>query len=476
MTPASRPIRVGLDLRKLGPRPNDYPEFAEILSRSEVQPVLLTYPGDDGAVIRVWRNTFKSSELWYSSFASLEDTGRTADSREFWITRKDADGELVQSSHCNFLDYPSLLVAAGILSDEIALEDRHYAAALAAAGMKLGIDVIVTLAPSLDRVDVPENDVVAMVAPKHLAGVFGHYLRMTGSRIPQRVARGKTTISTQHHSLKDVYDWGVISLAPFLTSLAQVASTLQEFQAVQEILSIQARLRRAARSLDELLAALSRTNGHDVKPDDDSLEFASEAFDRELLYLVAVFDSFGRAFARWLDPAAAETRVSLHHRRFYEQYVEPSFPQHPNLGRLRNLQEFSFVCARLRNQIHSVFRPSEAFPSQGYGSSESVAIRLDQEIQDVLTAEQVDALGVWRADLLFGSAVVADLATAGIGFLRMTLEYVELFSKMVMCTVPTDKPNRLPFLGKVTDTGAPLPAPHENEVMYRSLFGWADVS
>ncbi|MGW5751295.1 hypothetical protein [Nocardia rhamnosiphila] len=441
-----------------------------------MQPVLLAYPGDDGSTIRAWHDTFVSSELWYSSYGSLEDTERTADSRDFWVTQKNADGELIQSSHCNFLDYPSLLVAAGMLSDDIALEDRHYAAALAAAGVKLGIDVMVTLAPSLDRVDVPENDVVAMVAPKHLTAVFGHFLRMTGNRTPQRVVRGRTTISTQHHSLKDLYDWGIISLAPFLTSLAQVASTLREVQAVQEILSIQARLRRAARSLDELLAALSRTNGHNVKPDEDSLEFASEAFDRELLYLVAVFDSFGRAFARWLDPAGAEARISLHHRKFYEQYVEPTYPQHPGLRRLRELQEFSFVCARLRNQIHSVFRPSEAFPSQGYGSSESVAIRLDQDIQDVLTAEHVDALGIWRADLLFNSAVVADLATAGVGFLRMTLEYVELFSKVVMCTVPADKPNRLPFLGKVTDTGAPLPTPHQDEILYRNLFGWAEAN
>lgn len=65
---------------------------------------------------------------------------------------------------------------------------------------------------------------------------------------------------------------------------------VRDFQAVAEIDTVRTRIRRAARALDEVVAALSRTNGRDAVPSPDTIEFVSEAFDRELLYLMAVFD------------------------------------------------------------------------------------------------------------------------------------------------------------------------------------------
>ena len=59
------------------------------------------------------------------------------------------------------------------------------------------------------------------------------------------------------------------------------------------------RLARAARSLDEMLAALS--NRVDGNRRADVIEVAAEAFDRELLYLAAAFDIYGRRYPLPID-------------------------------------------------------------------------------------------------------------------------------------------------------------------------------
>jgi hypothetical protein len=100
-------------------------------------------------------------------------------------------------------------------------------------------------------------------------------------------------------SLTEVYDLGLCTLVGFLDMFRIVAQRLVNVEAIAEIDTVRTRMRRAARALDEVIAALSRTNGRDAAPSTDTIEFFSEAFDRELLYLMAVFDGYGRAFARW---------------------------------------------------------------------------------------------------------------------------------------------------------------------------------
>lgn len=97
---------------------------------------------------------------------------------------------------------------------------------------------------------------------------------------------------------------------------------VRDFQAVAEIDTVRTRIRRAARALDEVVAALSRTNGRDAVPSPDTIEFVSEAFDRELLYLMAVFDGQGRAFVSWLDPTpGGDLRKSLASAKTLDDYV-----------------------------------------------------------------------------------------------------------------------------------------------------------
>jgi hypothetical protein len=220
---------------------------------------------------------------------------------------------------------------------------------------------------------------------------------------------------------------------------------------------------------------LSRTNGHDAAPSTDTIEFVSEAFDRELLYLMAVFDGYGRAFVCWLDPTTGkDIRKSLHSAKTLDDYVDLNYSGASQLTRVRELQRFAFTCSQLRKRIHDAVLPTGSFANRTYGSGQAIAIDLGQtDVQ--LTQELVDRLGVWQAtpqDLILGQpTTVADVATAAVELFIASLEYVDLFTYLIMCTKPVNAPNADELLGVVIDTGAPRPAPNPYEVLSK-LFGW----
>jgi hypothetical protein len=89
--------------------------------------------------------------------------------------------------------------------------------------------------------------------------------------------------------------------------------------------SIRIRLSRAAKALDHLLAALS--NPLDGKRVEDVADAAAEAFDRELLYLSAVYDIFGRTYQAMINPAIDQkkARGSLDSRAFVEKEVATQY-------------------------------------------------------------------------------------------------------------------------------------------------------
>jgi hypothetical protein len=66
----------------------------------------------------------------------------------------------------------------------------------------------------------------------------------------------------------------------------------------------------------------------------------------------------------------------------------------------------------------------------------------------------------------------AEVATTAVELFRASLEYIDLFTYLIMCTKPVDAPNAVELLGKVTDTGYRPPEPHPTEVLYRQLFRW----
>lgn len=477
--PNTRNLVVGLDLRTLGPQPSDYEDLMHILRRDVVTPMLMVFEDDDDALATAWIEACEVEERHVIHYTGPQSMGRFLDSVEFTVSTMHGEDRRGWRK-CNFFDIYALLDAQNTTASDLSKDDRIRGAVLAAAGYGLGTDVLVSLAPSVARADVGDNDIVTSVTPDDLHPVFGHYLRMTGNRTVAEYRYGGPSVSVTEKmeppSMKEVYDIGLASHLMWLDMFRLVAGQLGDIRALAEIETLRTRIRRAARALDEVIAALSRTNGHDAAPTTDTIELVSEAFDREMLYLMAVFDGYGRAFVRWLDPTSGrDLRKSLHSSKTLDDYLDPNYPGAPQLSRLRELQRFAFACSQLRNRIHDAVLPTGSFTNRTYGNSQAIAIDLDQTDVE-LTQELVDRLGVWRAtppNAIFGQPrTVAEVATAAVELFRASLEYVDLFTHLIMCTKPIDAPNAIDLLGKVTDDGYRPPEPHPTEALYRRLFRW----
>lgn len=479
ITPATRPLIVGLDLRSLGPQPGDYEDLVHVLRRDVVTPMLMVFDDDDAKLATAWVQACGAEERYVIHYTDPQSAGRFMDAMEFTVSTM--RGEERQGwRKCRFFDLYALFDAQNTTATDLSTDDRIRAAVLASAGYGLGTDVIVSLTPTVGRADVGDNDIVTSVTPDDLHPVFGHYLRMTGNRTVAEYRSGGQSISftqkMEPPSVKEVYDIGLASLVGWLDMFRLITLQLRDTRALAEIDTVRTRIRRAARALDEVIAALSRTNGHDAAPTADTIEFVSEAFDRELLYLIAVFDGYGRAFVRWLDPTSGkDLRKSLSSSKTLDAYVETNYPGAPQLARLRQLQRFAFACSQLRNRIHDAVLPTGAFTNRTYGNSQAIAIDLGQTDVE-LTQELVDRLGVWRTtppNAMFGQpTTLAEVATTAVELFRASLEYIDLFTYLIMCTKPVSAPNAVDLLGKVTDTGYRPPEPHPTEALYRQLFRW----
>jgi hypothetical protein len=479
ITPATRPLVVGLDLRTLGPEPAEYEDLVHVLRRDVVAPMLMVF-GDDTGLAERWMQACEVEDRYIIDYTDRASAGRFADAMEFGVSTMWGE-ERRGWRNCRTFDVYSEIDAHHAPTTDLTVDDRVRAAVLAAAGYGFGTDVIVSLGPTAARADVGDNDIVTTVTPDDLHPVFGHYLRMTGNRTVAEYRsvgpRMSVVQKMEPPSVTEMYDIGLASLLGWLDMFRIVALQLKDIQAVAEIDTVRTRIRRAARALDELVAALSRTNGRDAAPSADTIEFVSEAFDRELLYLMAVFDGYGRAFVRWLDPTpGGDLRKSLASAKTLDHYVDPNYPGAPQLTRLRELQRFAFACRQLRNRIHDAVLPTGAFANRTYGNSQAIAIDLGQTDVE-LTQELVDRLGVWQAtppSLLLGQPrTVAEVATTAVELFTASLEYIDLFTHLIMCTRPVSAPNAVELLGKVTDTGFRPPEPHPTEALYRQLFRWS---
>jgi hypothetical protein len=480
ITPATRPLVVGLDLRTLGPQPANYEDLVHVLRRDVVTPMLMVFADDDTGLAEAWMQVCEVEERFVIDYTDQARATRFMDAMQFGVSKMRGE-ERRGWRNCRTFDVYSEIDAHDAPTTDLAVDDRVRAAVLAAAGFGLGTDVIVSLGPTVGRADVGDNDIVTTVTPDDLHPVFGHYLRMTGNRTVaeyRSVGPGMSVVQKMEPpSVTEMYDIGLASLLGWLDMFRLVACQLRDVQAVAEIDTVRTRIRRAARALDEVVAALSRTNGRDAAPSLDTIEFASEAFDREMLYLIAIFDGYGRAFLRWLDPASGgDLRKSLHSAKTLDDYVDPNYPGAPQLTRLRELQRFAFACSQLRNRIHDAVLPTGSFTNRTYGSAQAIAIDLGQtEVE--LTQQLVDRLGVWRAtppNSIFGQpTTVAEVATTAVELFTASLEYIDLFTHLIMCTKPVNAPNAAELLGKVTDNGFRPPEPHPTEALYRQLFRWS---
>lgn len=485
LRPTSRPLRVGIDTRTFcDPFPGD---LLDVLRRDDVEPYLLVQKGDQQP--NAWMDALNTHVLHTLNYTSFEAAARSGDATELWF-RTTERSQMRRTGRCHFFGvYQQLdrLHATEQGSDDLTPDDRYRAAAFAAAAGALGVDVILTNAPTAGRADVADNDIVISVLPDGLLPIFGHYLRINCNhhiRITtgDLVGGGTITRTGSTRSVTDLYDAGVGSGLMYFECL-QIAAKLQgQVEVSQSLASIHTRLGRAVRALDTLLAALTNSTGSDTKAE-DATEWAAEAFDRELLYLVAAFDGFGRLYRLLLNQKLKPESIkqgTLHADKFLAAEVINRYPE-PLLAEVIRLQKYANVCAQLRHRIHASVLPAGQYLSRPYGSAKTVAVDIsDLEALDPtvsgLQQGHYDRLGVWWAEseASFGPpAYVADLATLGVALMETALEYIDAFSKLILCNNPSDAPDPNPVLGSAPEMPHDLTYPASSEELYhRALFGW----
>ena len=79
----------------------------------------------------------------------------------------------------------------------------------------MGLEAIVTNAPTVGRSDVADNDVVASVTPDEAVALIGHYLRMTENPVVDvqqggLVGGGSWQRTESTANIVNFYDWGVV--------------------------------------------------------------------------------------------------------------------------------------------------------------------------------------------------------------------------------------------------------------------------
>jgi hypothetical protein len=244
-----------------------------------------------------------------------------------------------------------------------------------------GIDTIVTNMGTAGRSDVADNDIVISVNPDEAVPLIGHYLRVTSNPIvrvaKRRLVGGGTWETTESTAtVVNLYEWGTVSGLPYFDAASTFAAAAKgNGDDAEALKSVSIRLSRAARALDHLLASLS--NPVKGKRKDDVAEAAAEAFDRELLYLSAVFDIYGRAYQAMINPSIdrKKTRGSLDSRDFINNEVRAQY--HESLmADVTRLRVYAWLCKQLRNHIHDGVLAVDTHPGREYGNSTLIALNL----------------------------------------------------------------------------------------------------
>ncbi|MFM9378808.1 hypothetical protein [Gordonia sp. VNK21] len=480
IVPAVRKIRIGVDVETLPDLPEGY--LLPLLQRDEVGAELIITRGQE--VPHPWVKALGDNTMIHSlGFTSVDAAGRFGDSVEFWVASKGPEIDACAAVH--FFDLYQHLDLTDLPggSEPLPVELLHRAAAHAAAARVLGLDAIITAAPTAGRSDVSDNDRVASVSPAEAVALIGHYLRVTANPViateQGTMVGGGTWKSTRTTgSVTRLYKEGVLSAMTFFDCLEPIAAKEGAPRVVSMCHAVQVRLIRATKAFDTLLAALSNPITGDRS--EDVIETAAEAFDRELLYLSAVYDILGRGFCMLKDLRAVKpAHQSLDSEQFIQKHLESVYSAEA-LTEVKRLQKYAWVCKQLRNHIHDGVLPVGLSLGRIYGSDQSLAIDLDQVPKldpesSALSQEHYDALGVWKGqpDVFRPLAMVADLATTGFTLLRTGLAYVEEFAELIL----TNKPSGLPYASsifgcvEIPDAFGQLPLP-PTAAYHRALFGW----
>jgi hypothetical protein len=506
LRPATRTIKLGIDVETVPEPPDGL--VTGFLTREELLEVHLMVPNEEEAPA-TWTDLVPNAVIRDIGFKSISEAGRWLDTAQFAVHTTFNEDKWSRHTANFFPVYQQLDEQASPEGlPPLTLDERHRAAAYAAACKAVGLDAIVTNMPAAGRSDVADNDLVVSVTPDEAVPLIGHYLRMTSNPVVTfergPLLGGGTWETTESAgTVVNLYDWGTVSGLPYFDVASSFAAAAQGGPVAAEAFkSIRIRLSRAAKALDHLLAALS--NPLDGKRVEDVAEAAAEAFDGELLYLSAVYDIFGRTYQAMINPALDQkkARGSLDSRAFVEKEVATQYDA-SLLSDVTRLRVYAWLCKQLRNHIHDGILAVDPHPGRSYGSSKNVALNLGRipeltpGADNDMTQAHYDALGVWHTEplsLFEGSSMVADLATTGFTLMRAGLEYVEAFTKMIIRNKPRKmldgesaaaeedsmrsgdsetnaRPSR--FLGCVqAQPGEVEPPPPEKAVFYSSMFGW----
>ncbi|WP_139797896.1 hypothetical protein [Mycobacterium noviomagense] len=170
LRPETRTLRLGIDTTTVPSPPEGH--LARFFGREEIDVQLMVPVGEE--VPTAWTDVLREPLVRQIGFTTLEDAAKELDTRYFWI-RTETERE-TSNTRAHFFDVYQQLDAqtAPAARDPIRMEQRHHAAAYAAAAAALGIDAIVTNAPTVGRSDVADNDVVASVTPDDAVALIGH--------------------------------------------------------------------------------------------------------------------------------------------------------------------------------------------------------------------------------------------------------------------------------------------------------------
>jgi hypothetical protein len=162
LRPASRPLRLGIDIATTPTPPDGY--LSGFLTRDEIEVHLLAPAGKP---IPAWTDMLHKPVLHNVNFSSVAEAGRFGDAAEFAVSTTRGETHRGWTKARFFAVYQVLdEQTAPPDAPPLTVEQRHRAAAYAAAAGALGVDAIVTTMPTVGRADVAGTGrVVRLVGP-----------------------------------------------------------------------------------------------------------------------------------------------------------------------------------------------------------------------------------------------------------------------------------------------------------------------
>jgi hypothetical protein len=454
-------LRVIIDVGSLSEGLQSDEEFIGTVCRPEVEAFACCLSGEvEDMRVKTWREALRNTGFSEIAFRDLSSTARMLDAATFGVRTIYPPTSTIKESGSRADFFPAFIDADEHCypAGDIARADRERLAVFSAATRALSAHLLVTGTAGAGRVEVSQNDTLAICEAEGAMAVVGHYLRSIESRIYRSSVDGRR----QHllGSLKDFYGTAVEVNVPVAQVLNMAAAThLSDQRVVTATYTLIARFERALRAVDDLLRYM--TQEFDV----DTVVELSESLDRELINISAILDICGRMLRDRLN-VGGDTRLSLQSAATFEKIINPHYPDAPELARLQELQPMFRFAHEMRNSIHdSILEPHQVELRQ-YGGAKGVALRLEAL---PYSCSHADQLGIWRGGSL--GLAYADLPTLATGLLRNAMEFVNMFLLMVAIRKPVDAPDAAKSLGAGVLEGGSMPI-HEIPHLIGRLFGW----